>query len=55
MVLQGNTALHLAAVNGHLGMVKLLLGAGAQKDAVNKQSNKAADMAKTQEIKDALT
>lgn len=30
-VCQGNTALHLAAVNGHTAVVEALLGAGAQK------------------------
>lgn len=33
----GNTALHLAAINGHLGMVEVLLAAGARCDLENNE------------------
>ncbi|MFN7114277.1 MAG: ankyrin repeat domain-containing protein [Alphaproteobacteria bacterium] len=33
----GNTALHMAAVNGHVGMVEALLAAGARRDLENNE------------------
>jgi len=35
----GNTALHMAAANGHAAVVRLLLAAGADPEAVNKDGN----------------
>lgn len=43
---QANTALHLAAVNGHAAVVKLLLDHSASKDVKNKEGKLPVDMAK---------
>jgi len=54
---QGDSALHLAAVNGHKAVVEALLaeeGAGEMKGQANKDGKSPADLAKTAEIKQLL-
>ncbi|EER18104.1 Ankyrin repeat-containing protein YAR1, putative [Perkinsus marinus ATCC 50983] len=42
---QGNTSLHWAALNGHLAVCKILVGAGADATAVNKAKRTPYDEA----------
>jgi ankyrin repeat protein len=51
---QGNTPLHLAAINGHCEMVNLLLQHGASREKKNEQGNTASDVAKRDDVRAAL-
>jgi ankyrin repeat protein len=51
---QGSTALHLAAINGHVGVVKVLLAKGANAAVPNKEGKAAAELAKSEEIRAVL-
>lgn len=51
---QGNTALHLAAVNGHVDAVAVLVDAGADVSAANKEGKTPGDVAKTDGVRSAL-
>ncbi len=53
--MQGNTALHLASVNGHPQVVKLLLESGAPQDARNSDGKLPVDMAKNDATREAFT
>eukprot|EP00747_Dinoflagellata_sp_TGD_P163411 gnl/TRDRNA2_/TRDRNA2_182055_c0_seq1.p1 gnl/TRDRNA2_/TRDRNA2_182055_c0~~gnl/TRDRNA2_/TRDRNA2_182055_c0_seq1.p1 ORF type:complete len:252 (+),score=79.99 gnl/TRDRNA2_/TRDRNA2_182055_c0_seq1:69-824(+) len=49
------TALHAAAINGHVETVKLLLSFGADKDAQDTYGKTALDLAKEMEFDDVIT
>lgn len=51
---QGNTALHLAAINGHAAAVRALLAGGAPLGAANGEGKVAAQLAKTDEVRQLL-
>mmetsp|Transcript_117958 Transcript_117958/g.333633 ORF Transcript_117958/g.333633 Transcript_117958/m.333633 type:complete len:203 (+) Transcript_117958:3-611(+) len=50
----GNTALMIAAREGHLGVVKSLIGAGADLAMRNAEGQTAVDLAKTEDIREAI-
>lgn len=49
-----NNALHLAAVNGHVKILKALIDDGTNANAVNFYKNRPVDMAMNKEIREAL-
>jgi hypothetical protein len=49
-----NTALHFAAINGHINVLSLLLSHGANLYAKNSDGHLPIDLAKTEEIKQAI-
>uniref|UniRef100_A0A7S1QRC9 Uncharacterized protein n=1 Tax=Alexandrium catenella TaxID=2925 RepID=A0A7S1QRC9_ALECA len=51
---QGNTALMIAAREGHKRVVDALIGAGADLFVCNLEGSSAADVAKTEEIRKAI-
>ena len=51
---QGNTPLHLAAINGHAATCKVLLEYGADRSVLNKEGKKPIDIAKNPETRAIL-
>ena len=51
----GNNALHLAAVNGHIDALKVLIEDGGRANVVNHYKNLPLDMATNKEIRELIT